>query len=184
MAKAVRSLCVLNGALVLLSACSTQTAVITSASDPSTAPRGQVEASLLEATATERYQYVEGVSFEQPTPFPENAVPTYPVTQLRYRLAPVSVAVRVVVNSEGFVSSVEPLGQPSEHHEFVQSVVEAVQTWRYYPLVKTVLGPERTKIRVGDATTTYNGVATALPFHQDYAFSFSQLDGRPHVDVK
>lgn len=184
MAKGVWSLCVLNGALALLSACSTQTAALTSASDPPLAPHGQVEASLLEASAAERYQHVEGVSFEQPTAFPENSVPTYPAAELRYRLAPVKVAVRVVVNAEGLVSSVEPLGQSSEHREFLQSVQEAVQTWRYYPLVKTVLGTERTKIRVGDATTTYNGVATALPFHQDYAFTFSQLDGRPHVDVK
>ena len=129
---------------------------------------GNVEASLLEAPSSEQYDAKRGESFLGPHRAPDSAMPAYPLSSLTSRLAPVEVKVRIVVSAEGVVTSTSSLGEPGEHpKEFLDAVVSAVSTWRFYPLLKI------------DAS----GKSTKLPFHQDYAFTFKQVDGKGVVSA-
>lgn len=165
---------------LLLSACVTSR-VRQDVADP--VRHGDVDGELVEAEARERYPIEQGVSYDQPMAFDDNPDPVYPPSLLPRALAPVVVAVRLVVDGEGSVSEVIPV-QPMDDAEytlFLASVRTAVSRWRFFPLVRVVKGGQKTVITVGDLSTTYNGTATRLPFTQQYRFTFSQIAGVPSV---
>jgi hypothetical protein len=147
---------------------------------------GEVTGGLIEPSAAERYVAESGASYEQPLAFPENPLPAYPSDLLSSRLPPVSVQVRVVVDNMGHVTSVvvteqaEPTTLP-----FIESVRSAVQGWKFTQLVKVVPGPGSTSLfDAAGIESVYMGKATAMPFHQDYRFVFSQTEGKANVAVQ
>jgi hypothetical protein len=147
---------------------------------------GQVTGGLIAAPASERYIAEEGAHYEQPLGSPDNSLPTYPSDLLSQRLPPVSVQVRVVVNELGKVTSVigsEP-ASPGRL-PFVESVRSTLQHWKFTQLVKVIPGDTYTALPDGNGSQfIYPGKATALPFHQDYRFIFSQKDGKANVTVR
>ncbi len=84
-----------------------------------------------------------------------------------------------MVNDEGRVYDVQALGQLQEAEQpYFAAVQSAVANWQFFPLVKVTDGPGNTVVTVGETSTSYAGIATKLPFHQDYAFSFEQVRGK------
>ncbi|MGY1424814.1 energy transducer TonB [Lysobacter sp. A289] len=176
----------LTGSFALLTACAAPTRVSEPLESPDQLRQGEVQARLLDASASERYQRIEGVEYEQPWALPGNQVPAYPASQVANRLPPVKVVVRLIVSAEGRVTEVQPINAAAtpEFDAFFPRVRESVQTWKFYPLVKVTLGPVHGTVRVGDISMTYKGEVTPLPFHQDYAFDFTQHNGKPKVTVE
>ena len=124
---------------------------------------GTVDGTVLDAPSTEQYEARAGESFLRPHKVPDNAPPIYPAHLLSSRLPPVEVQVRIVVNAEGSVTSATALGQADGAAQpFLDAVVSAVWGWRFYSLFKI------------DAS----GHAVKLPFHQDYSFTFKQVNGK------
>jgi len=124
---------------------------------------GTVDGFVLDAPSSEQYEARRGESFLRPHKAPNNAQPIYPGYLLSSRLPPVEVQVRIIVSAEGSVTSATPLGHTDEAAQpFLDAVVAAVSGWRFYSLVKI------------DAS----GNAIKLPFHQDYSFTFKQVDGK------
>jgi hypothetical protein len=144
---------------------------------------GQVTGGLVEASASERYVAEPGARYHQPIAFPDNPLPAYPVDLLSKRLPPVAVQVRVIVDSMGNVSSVVALERSDpDQAQFFESIRSTVKFWKFTQLVKIVPGPGSTTLTdVNSSETTYAGSATALPFHQDYRFVFSQTQGKANV---
>ena len=146
---------------------------------------GEVSGAPIAASRQEQYESKPNVHFENPTPFPENAVPAYPEQLLADRLPPVRLSVRAVVNERGQVTDVSAIGVvPAEHEAFFASVQAALLTWQFLPLVQITDGPGMTEIVNGNSTWNYPGQAKALPFHQDYAFVFQQQDGKGRVSAE
>ena len=146
---------------------------------------GDVQSTAVQAPKNERYEAVLGTRFEQPVPFPENPVPVYPADLLSQRLSPIEVHVRLVVDKHGVVSEsrlTTPTG--GQTSAFSAAVISATLQWHFLPLVEIKAGPGTSSIFVGDTEFQYAGEATALPFHQDYAFVFSQVDGSPSVGTQ
>lgn len=122
---------------------------------------GQVRQSVEESPQDGRYPIV-GVRFEPLVADAENASPSYPEHLLSARLPPVTVTVRVIVDSEGAVSHVLPeMADDSVPQAFIDAVVDAVQRWRFSPLIRW-----------------QDGKAEALPWSEKMTFEFRQINGR------
>jgi len=149
------------------------------------ARQGQVSARVVEPELEARYPSQPGMRYEQPTAFPDNPMPAYPETLLAARLPPVQLTLRLIINEEGRVSDVRPVTRiANEHEPFLSAARVAVLKWKFLPLIQIGAGPGKTMITVGEYTTAYPGAAIALPFHQDYVFTFRQLDGVPSVTAQ
>lgn len=166
--------------LLLLNACATVPAPTRAPAAPTAT--GHVDAAVLQAPAADRYAAADGVSYEQPAAFPDNALPDYPPALLAQRLPPQRVAVRIVVDAAGRVVAANRLDAQEQDPAFFQAVSDAVMQWRFFPLVEIRRG-EPASLSIGDVTTRYSGQPKALPFHQDYAFRFVQQDGQPSVGL-
>jgi hypothetical protein len=147
---------------------------------------GEVTAGMIEPPASERYVAEAGARYEQPLASPDNPLPVYPPELLSKRLPPFSVRVRVVVDAMGQVTSVVATEQSDPGQlPFVESIRSAIQGWRFTQLVKVTPGPVSTMlVDAFGSQTMYPGKATALPFHQDYRFIFSQTEGKANVTVR
>jgi hypothetical protein len=147
---------------------------------------GQVTGELIAAPASERYVAEKGAYYEQPLGSPDNALPAYPPDLLSQRLPPVSVQVRVVVDDLGKVTSITSSEQPSLGQlPFVESIRSTLQGWKFTQLVKVIPGDDYTALPDADGSQIfYPGKATALPFHQDYRFIFSQKNGKANVTAR
>ena len=74
----------------------------------------------------------------------------------------VSFGVRVIVDTEGAVSHVLPeMEDEAVPQAFVDAVVEAVERWRFSPLIRW-----------------QDGKAEALPWSEKMTFEFRQINGR------
>lgn len=144
------------------------------------ANHGQVQASLIDAQAADRYVARDDVQYQSPQAWPDNAMPDYPAEWLAQRLPPQRIAVRLIVDTQGQVAEVQRLPAAPAPDAFFASVQAAVRQWQFSPLVELRPGPP-TELVVGDVTTSYKSSATPLPFHQDYAFRFEQHEGKPAV---
>lgn len=170
--------------VLVFSGCSSQ------ATKPQPLPQaklsGQVTGGLIAAPASESYVAEEGAHYEQPVGSPDNALPAYPSDLLLQRLPPVSVQVRVVVNDLGKVTSVTCSEQAtSSQLPFVEIVRSTLLAWKFTQLVKVIPSNTYTALPDGEGSQfIYPGKATALPFHQDYRFIFSQKDGKASVTVR
>ena len=153
---------------------------------PKTRVSGEVTGGVVDAPASERYSAEQNARYEQPLASPDNSLPTYPEALLSKHLPPVSIQVRVIVDEMGNVADMIPAEQldPS-NSAFLESVHSVVQTWTFTQLVKIVPGSGTTVLRdTFGNETTYSGHATALPFHQDYRFVFSQSEGKANVTAR
>lgn len=118
-----------------------------------------------------------------PQAFYENAAPVYPPELLLANLPPLKVRVRVVVNEQGVVTDSSAIDVPADYPQFFSAVQAVVGGWKFWPLVKVLPTHDgtRTEIVFNGFVSTYEGKATALPFHQVYEFTFSQKNGRGAV---
>jgi TonB family protein len=124
---------------------------------------GDVSAQQLQSPASERYPIESDVTYALPFPATGNAAPQYPEGLLSSRLPPITVQARLIVDEGGAVTDATIVegGIPPA---FAQSVRVAVQSWRFSPL-------KRRK----------EGKVEALPFSQQYTFTFRQVNGRAVV---
>lgn len=120
---------------------------------------------LLRSPASERYPIESDVTYALPIPQAGNAVPQYPVELLSSRLPPVTVQARLVVGGDGAVTDATIVEGDSIPPGFAQSVLLAVRSWRFNPLKRRKEGKVET-----------------LPFSQQYAFTFRQVNGRAVVE--
>lgn len=166
--------------LPILAACSS---VPPAPTPPAT--QGDVKAQELAVPASQRYEHSANVEYIQALAYPENVMPAYPAELLARRLPPTTVTVRLVVGPDGTVAGVESLDPTTtpERDRLFEVVREACLRWKFSPLVRLDLDAGPTTVVEDGGATTYKGRPTALPFHLDYAFNFSQHDGRPQVDV-
>ena len=159
--------------ICLLAGCKTQPPL-----EPD-ARTGHVGAQVVETEGAKHYESDPDSYFDYPVQAPSNPLPAYPEDMLAARLPPVRIKVRVTVSEAGFVNQCSPL-DPSDavHPRFVAAIQDAVRSWRYMPLVQIRRGPVQTSIIAHGHETTYPGTAIALPFHEDYEFTFTQQDGK------
>ena len=171
---------------VVLGCCGCASQIRQPESAPENKVSGDVTGGVIDAPASDRYKEEQNVHYEQPIPSPDNPLPAYPVVWLSKRLPPVTIQVRVIVNALGNVTNVIPTDTPNASDSaFIQSVQSAVAKWKFNQLVKVVPGPGQTSlIDAFGSRTTYSGKATALPFHQDYRFTFSQSEGKANITVR
>lgn len=125
---------------------------------------GAVKAEIVVAPGVARYQVTPGVSFSNPEPATENPDPIYPPALLDKRLEPAEVIVRVIVNGAGTVETATVIRNSSEEKAFADATLAAVKTWMFRPLKRTE-----------------GLVVEALPFTQEYRFTFRQVNGRAIV---
>lgn len=149
----------------LLAGCATQS--------PMTAPGmayaadGAVSAEIVDAADEDaRYQPVPGSSYLSPLPQRANAKPEYPMELLDRRLPPATVVVRLIVDGAGKVADARIVENDGGEAAFAEAVLVAVRTWTFFPL-KRVTGRQ----------------VEALPFTQDYRFTFRQVNGRAVVEA-
>jgi hypothetical protein len=137
---------------------------------------------MTEVNAADEQSYaVEGdAQWMSPQAFYENEAPVYPGELLTANLPPIKVRVRIVVSEQGVVAESTALEAPAEYPQFFAAVQSVVGSWKYWPLVKVLPTHDgtRTEIVFNGFVSTYEGKATALPFHQDYDFVFTQKDGK------
>lgn len=125
---------------------------------------GVVAAEVVDTPSDQRYVMQPGEQFLREIPKRENARPLYPAALLAAQLDPVSVIARLVVNSSGQVERAEIVESTTEIAEFSESVLVAVRTWTFIPLQRV-----------------HGSKLEALPFTQDYRFTFRQENGRAVV---
>jgi len=105
--------------------------------------------------------------------------PVYPPDLLSANLPPMTVRVRIIVDEHGSVVDSMALAVPPDYPQFFAAVQGAVHGWKFWPLVKwQAVAGTRTDIEFNGWVRTYEGTATALPFHQDYDITFTQKDGK------
>jgi hypothetical protein len=140
---------------------------------------GDVAMRAVDATESQSYSMAGDARWVAPTPFGENEAPVYPSDLLAANLPPITVRVRVIVDEHGVVTSSSAVDAPPDYPQFFAAVQAVVGSWKYWPLVKVLPAPGvRTEVFFDGYVSTYDGNATALPFHQDYDFTFTQKDGR------
>ncbi len=160
-------------ALVLV-ACATQQAL-----KVVVPPVGDVAMSVVKTPAEQSYAIAGDAQWDLPVPFEENETPVYPPELLSANLPPMTVRVRIIVDEHGSVVDSMALAAPPDYPQFFAAVQGAVLEWKFWPLVKWwAVAGSRTEIEFNGWVRTYEGTATALPFHQDYDIAFTQIDGK------
>jgi len=127
------------------------------------------------------------LEYIQPKPDPGNAPPVYPSSLLTRHVPSTLVKVRLRIESDGAVFKVDPLEPPATavQRAFVEAVRDACWSWKYSPLIRMDLNRgETVRVDGNGSSTEFRGHPTALPFHVDYAFTFSSRDGRPGVETE
>ncbi len=126
---------------------------------------GSVKAEIVAAPEGSRYEVIPGVDYISPEPAAQNAMPEYPPELLAKNLDPIEVIARVVVNETGSVQIATLVGSTSQETAFSDGALAAVRTWTFVPLQRV------------------EGLnAEAIPFTQDYRFTFKQVNGRAIVE--
>jgi hypothetical protein len=161
--------------VLMLVACATQQAI-----QQVSLPRsGDVAMTEVIAADENSYAVASNEQWDMPVAFEENAAPVYPPELLAANLPPVTVRVRVIVDEKGIVTDSTAVLAPPDYPQFFAAVQAVVRDWKYWPLVKWLPAEgTKTDIEFSGWIRTYFGPATALPFHQDYDFTFSQKDGQ------
>lgn len=151
----------------------------------SPAPQSDVQASELPVPNSERYEQSPNIEYIRALSYPENPMPVYPADLLARRLKSAAIAVRPRIDATGVVSDVEAfdVNMTPGQKEFYSAVREVCRSWKFSPLIRVDRSSEPITVVEGDASVTYKGRPTPLPFHLDYAFHFSQHDGQPQVEV-
>jgi len=144
--------------------------------------RGAVEAKTIESNPIDSYPTATlGEEYDGALPFNDLVLPAYPETLLANRWPPVVLRVRIVVNEGGDVVDVVLLDASEQTALFFSATSAALRKWAFVPLVKIEGGPGSSEINYHGFISNYEGKATALPFHQDYEITFTQVAGKPMV---
>jgi hypothetical protein len=166
--------------------CAALTACASAPPRPTTSkPQGSVDVRELKAVESERYDHAGHVDDIQPLAYPENVAPAYPADLLARRSPPTAVAVRLIVDTNGAVTEVQPLDAMETPGQklFFGAISSTCRQWKFSRLIRLDLDAGPTTVVEDGASVLYSGRPKALPFHRDYAFGFSQQDGKPHVDT-
>jgi hypothetical protein len=140
---------------------------------------GDVAMSVVKPPGEQSYTKAGDAQWDLPIPFEENETPVYPPELLSANLPPMTVRVRVIVDEHGSVVDSMALAAPPDYPQFFAAAQAAVHDWKFWPLVKwQAVAGTRTDVEFNGWMRTYEGTATALPFHQDYDISFTQKDGK------
>ena len=140
---------------------------VATAPPPAPARNGEVAESIIESPASAQYPIELGVSYEPPVTLGAAPLPEYPADQLAKHLPPQQVDVRMIVAADGKVSRVDPLTPPDDTlRPFVEATRAALLRWEFAPLLRIE-----------------NDNYQELAFHQDYRFTFTQVDGKPQVEA-
>jgi hypothetical protein len=106
-------------------------------------------------------------------------MPVYPSDLLDERLAPVEVAARLIVDTEGKVSEVHIDGEDQaapQQRQFAEAVRTAAMQWSFEPL--------RITPWAADANGNTHGVGSqARSFSLEYVFRFAWKDGKPVTEA-
>lgn len=162
------------GALALLAGCATAPRP-----QPRPQPVGSAAYQALPGNAKTR-RYVIGPSQKAKGAGIERfSNPVYPQALLTFRLPPVDIVVRLVIDRDGRVQRVLPY-PPSQLETiphgaaFMAAIEGCTAQWQYSPLTITQV-------------TMVGGKATrstqTLPFSLDYAFHFEVHDGKPRTGL-
>ncbi|PJK10202.1 hypothetical protein CO608_05895 [Lysobacteraceae bacterium NML08-0793] len=148
--------------LAMVCGCASRKPLATTARAQGWRADGQVRQNVQQDPQDERYPMLAGVRFDPLVADAENAAPRYPEHLLAARLPPVFVTVRMIVDTEGAVTEVLPeMDGESVPQAFVDAVLEAVQSWRFSPLIRW-----------------QDGQAEALPWSEKMTFEFRQINDR------
>jgi hypothetical protein len=147
---------------------------------------GDVGVLALEAAAADTYAVESNEHYDPPAPWDDNLPPAYPESLLAQRLPPVRVKVRMIVDEGGRVQGTTLLDNGgATDPAFFQSVQAALARWTFLPLIRrTPTAGRTTTLEYHGISHQFAGIATALPFHQDYEFTFTQRDGIGSVTTR
>ena len=116
------------------------------------------------------------------------AMPAYPQDLLPLRLDPLELCVEVTISAEGAVSAAKRRvdeacpGVAGTHEEhFTAALLDAVGQWTYDPALVCRTPDGRPS---KDACAEPDAVETPTALRLSYAFSFSQRDGQPSVELR
>ena len=122
---------------------------------------------------------------ESPIQLAGNPNPHYPAQLVAARLAPVAVAVRVVVDAEGKVARVEALNPETDSADpaFFAAVRDALLQWRFEPfrVIQWLPGPDHNGD--GEPDGEVAGDMQTRPFRFDMRFRFEVIDGVARVSM-
>ena len=169
------------GVVLLVASCATEKPV--ELADPRL---GDVAVKPLQPAPSDRYaDPTADETYDYPVQFGDNAPPAYPDALLAKQLPPVSVKVRLIIDETGGVTDAAPLDSAaSTDPAFFGAIQAAVRDWKFTPLVRIAAGAGRSEVIFQGVKSVYDGTATALPFHQDYEFTFTQRDGKGFVSTQ
>ncbi|MBC8024570.1 MAG: hypothetical protein H7Y89_01135 [Steroidobacteraceae bacterium] len=147
---------------------------------------GDVGILAIEAAPADSYPVDTGERFVYPAPWDDNPPPSYPELLLSQRLPPVRVKIRLIVDEGGRVQQTTLLDAPGQNDPaFFAAVQTALGTWTFTPLIRQKRARGKTTtLKYHGITHQMTGDATALPFHQDYEFTFTQRDGIGFVSTQ
>jgi hypothetical protein len=132
------------------------------------------------AAPADTYPVEANETYRYPDPWDDHLPPAYPESLLAQRLPPVRLKLRAIVDEGGRVTQTTLLdsGGAAPHPAFVAAARATVGAWAFTPLVRLTPAPgETTTLAYQGITHQFTGKAVALPFHQDYEFTFTQRDG-------
>jgi hypothetical protein len=149
----------------VVAGCSHKPAIVKADASPEPLSSGNVSAREVTSASAVRYEAEPGIEYKSPRPYPSNLLPIYPEKLLASNLPPITVTARIIVNDEGKVTDVSNLNNSTDApEEFFLSTRTSLLQWEFIPLFRvTGFGNE------------------PMPFHLDYSFTFTQVDGKPVI---
>ena len=142
---------------------------------------GRVSGELLIDASTPVAQPAPDEVHEPPMQRADNPLPAYPAELVDARFPPQAVSVRIVVDREGRVARVDPLGEPAPDARFLDAMRQAVLQWRFEPfrVIEWADGPDAD----GDGEPDGQQVVgeQTRPFRFDMRFRFEVVDGVARV---
>ena len=140
---------------------------------------GDVGVLAIDAAPGNSYAVAADENYLYPAPWDDNLPPAYPEGLLAQRLPPARVKVRMIVDEGGRVRETTLLDAPGRNDPaFFAAVQAALGRWTFMPLIRLKAARDKTTtLEFHGTRRQFSGDATALPFHQDYEFTFTQRDG-------
>jgi hypothetical protein len=171
--------------LVLLSGCANRPAASRGPVSPDPL-RGATSATLLLDPAATGAELDEDEEYRPPAPRGENRLPRYPEEALAARCGDGTVALRIVIGTEGDVIDVgdSPLQGSTGGDcgaDFRVSAESAVRAWRFWPAEKRRLAPGDDYDKDGSPDFERVLETTPLPVYLDIRFDFEVVEGEGRV---
>ena len=152
-------------------------------------PAGEVAYEVLPDPAAPHPDLPEGYQIAPPRlRAGSGRLPEYPPRALTARYGDAVSLVRIVVSSEGAVSSMQssPLGASTGGPfapEFEAAVREAVASWQFVPATVSRLDPGPDEDGDGVPDFRYRVESETIPYYIDLRFRFEIIDGKGEVSI-